>query len=140
VVSSKQRSARQPPAPLKPALPKNRSANAAPLRPEVASAEALAPYIQTGNRLLGTLTNAENILVKKKKPAEAGFFGAVEKTRTSTGCPTATSTLRVYQFRHDRIVVEPTCADEGACTKSTLGAQERHDRFLKLKIRPVVPI
>ncbi|MEH6693385.1 MAG: hypothetical protein V7774_19510, partial [Pseudorhizobium pelagicum] len=27
-----------------------------------------------------------------KKPAEAGFFGAVEKTRTSTGCPTATST------------------------------------------------
>jgi hypothetical protein len=30
------------------------------------------------------------------------FFGAVEKTRTSTGCPTATSTLRVYQFRHDR--------------------------------------
>ena len=31
------------------------------------------------------------------------FIGAVEKTRTSTGCPTATSTLRVYQFRHDRI-------------------------------------
>lgn len=30
------------------------------------------------------------------------FDGAVEKTRTSTGCPTATSTLRVYQFRHDR--------------------------------------
>lgn len=30
--------------------------------------------------------------------------GAVEKTRTSTGCPTATSTLRVYQFRHDRTV------------------------------------
>ena len=30
------------------------------------------------------------------------FTGAVEKTRTSTGCPTATSTLRVYQFRHDR--------------------------------------
>jgi hypothetical protein len=28
--------------------------------------------------------------------------GAVERTRTSTGCPTATSTLRVYQFRHDR--------------------------------------
>jgi hypothetical protein len=45
-----------------------------------------------------------------KKPAEAGFFGAVEKTRTSTGCPTATSTLRVYQFRHDRIVVEPNCS------------------------------
>ena len=31
--------------------------------------------------------------------------GAVQKTRTSTGYPTATSTLRVYQFRHDRIVV-----------------------------------
>jgi hypothetical protein len=31
--------------------------------------------------------------------------GAVKKTRTSTGCPTATSTLRVYQFRHDRILV-----------------------------------
>ena len=30
--------------------------------------------------------------------------GAVEKTRTSTGCyPTAPSTLRVYQFRHDRV-------------------------------------
>jgi hypothetical protein len=28
--------------------------------------------------------------------------GAVEKTRTSTSCDTATSTLRVYQFRHDR--------------------------------------
>src|SRR3990167_11275590 len=28
--------------------------------------------------------------------------GAVKRTRTSTGCPTATSTLRVYQFRHDR--------------------------------------
>jgi hypothetical protein len=43
---------------------------------------------------------------KTKNPAQApGFFGAVEKTRTSTGCPTATSTLRVYQFRHDRIVV-----------------------------------
>lgn len=42
----------------------------------------------------------------KKPGAKAGFFfGAVEKTRTSTGCPTATSTLRVYQFRHDRIVV-----------------------------------
>ena len=33
-----------------------------------------------------------------------GFESAVEKTRTSTGCPTATSTLRVYQFRHDRTV------------------------------------
>jgi hypothetical protein len=33
---------------------------------------------------------------------EKKIVGAVEKTRTSTGCPTATSTLRVYQFRHDR--------------------------------------
>ena len=34
-------------------------------------------------------------------------IGAVEKTRTSTGCPTATSTLRVYHSattaRHGRI-------------------------------------
>ena len=30
------------------------------------------------------------------------FIGAAERTRTSTGCPTATSTLRVYQFRHGR--------------------------------------
>ena len=35
-----------------------------------------------------------------------GENGAVEKTRTSTSCDTATSTLRVYQFRHDRTVVE----------------------------------
>ena len=28
--------------------------------------------------------------------------GAVERTRTSTSKLTATSTLRVYQFRHDR--------------------------------------
>ena len=28
--------------------------------------------------------------------------GAVKKTRTSTVLPTATSTLRVYQFRHNR--------------------------------------
>lgn len=34
--------------------------------------------------------------------------GAVEKTRTSTGCPTATSTLRVYQFRHDRTWLSKT--------------------------------
>ena|GEM_PF-2252940 len=33
------------------------------------------------------------------------FIGAAEKTRTSTGYyPTATSTLRVYQFRHGREV------------------------------------
>ena len=46
--------------------------------------------------------------LKRKNPPCGGIFvGAVEKTRTSTGCPTATSTLRVYQFRHDRIVVAP---------------------------------
>ena len=38
----------------------------------------------------------------QKNPPKRVFDGAVEKTRTSTGCPTATSTLRVYQFRHDR--------------------------------------
>ncbi len=38
-----------------------------------------------------------------KAADQEGQTGAVEKTRTSTGCPTATSTLRVYQFRHDRM-------------------------------------
>lgn len=42
--------------------------------------------------------------------SKSELIGAVEKTRTSTGCPTATSTLRVYQFRHDRIVVVPNCS------------------------------
>src|SRR5690349_22532530 len=42
-----------------------------------------------------------------------GDDGAVEKTRTSTPCGTATSTLRVYQFRHDRTpVVGATSGDE----------------------------
>src|SRR5690606_7645080 len=36
-----------------------------------------------------------------------GVPGAVEKTRTSTPCGTATSTLRVYHFRHDRTPGEP---------------------------------
>jgi hypothetical protein len=63
-------------------------------------------HIQYGPTNRGQETEGKlNDWLKKKKPAEAGFFGAVEKTRTSTGCPTATSTLRVYQFRHDRIVV-----------------------------------
>src|SRR5580704_11087496 len=44
--------------------------------------------------------------VSPARPARAKQDGAVEKTRTSTGYPTATSTLRVYQFRHDRIVSE----------------------------------
>ncbi len=72
-----------------------------------------------------------NDRIKNKKPGRSRvFFGAVEKTRTSTGCPTATSTLRVYQFRHDRIVVGPTCVDGAACSKSPLGAQGDHDRNL----------
>jgi hypothetical protein len=36
-------------------------------------------------------------------PQGAKENGAVERNRTFTGCPTATSTLRVYHFRHDRI-------------------------------------
>ena len=43
--------------------------------------------------------------------------GAVEKTRTSTGLsPTTTSTLRVYQFRHDRKI------DRAAMRPSGVGA------------------
>ena len=53
----------------------------------------------------------------QKTRLESRVFGAVEKTRTSTGCPTATSTLRVYQFRHDRIVVAPNCSGGAACSK-----------------------
>jgi hypothetical protein len=53
-------------------------------------------------------TPLRNDAAETKSAAEAADFfsqdqdGAVEKTRTSTGYPTATSTLRVYQFRHDR--------------------------------------
>ena len=36
------------------------------------------------------------------RAAQYEEIGAAERTRTSTGCPTATSTLRVYQFRHGR--------------------------------------
>jgi hypothetical protein len=68
---------------------------------------------------------------KQKNPPKR-VFGAVEKTRTSTGCPTATSTLRVYQFRHDRIVVEAGLLRRGACSKSVRGAQERYVRFFKI--------
>ena len=50
-------------------------------------------------------------------------LGAVEKTRTSTGCPTATSTLRVYQFRHDRTQLEAGSHRHRACSKSDLGKQ-----------------
>ena len=42
--------------------------------------------------------------------------GAAEKTRTSTGyAPTATSTLRVYQFRHSRkrCAIYPTPPQSG---------------------------
>jgi hypothetical protein len=53
----------------------------------------------------------------------SGENGAVEKTRTSTGCPTATSTLRVYQFRHDRIMTGAGCDRQRACSKSPSPAQ-----------------
>jgi len=33
-------------------------------------------------------------------------YGAAEKTRTSMNRFTATSTLRVYQFRHGRLIIE----------------------------------
>jgi ribosomal protein L32E len=44
-------------------------------------------------------------------------FGAVEKTRTSTPCGTATSTLRVYQFRHDRETQAGVDRREVGCSK-----------------------
>jgi hypothetical protein len=40
-----------------------------------------------------------------RNPDEWGD-GAVERNRTFTGCPTATSTLRVYQFRHYRTILK----------------------------------
>jgi hypothetical protein len=53
--------------------------------------------------------------------------GAVEKTRTSTGCPTATSTLRVYQFRHDRLKRRPDVTNRFRAYKATgqAGASRR---------------
>ena len=51
--------------------------------------------------------------------------GAVEKTRTSTGCPTATSTLRVYQFRHDRTSRRAGANRPAAFSKSSLAKQVR---------------
>jgi hypothetical protein len=79
--------------------------------------------------------NAATGYKKQKTRLSPGSFisakpnGAVEKTRTSTSCDTATSTLRVYQFRHDRIVVEPDCSGAAACSKSTLAAQVDDDVF-----------
>ena len=63
------------------------------------------PSLTTGSRLYSAQNDHTR---KRKKTGKKPAFsdGAVEKTRTSTGCPTATSTLRVYQFRHDRIVVD----------------------------------
>ena len=49
-------------------------------------------------------------------------IGAVEKTRTSTGCPTATSTLRVYQFRHDRMKSPAPCSKSVPATQEGLDA------------------
>ncbi len=59
------------------------------------------------------MTRRGEWLQKIRKVIGKGFFGnqksgAVEKTRTSMNCFTATSTLRVYQFRHDRIYSEET--------------------------------
>src|SRR5690606_41023367 len=56
--------------------------------------------------------------------------GAVEKTRTSTGCPTATSTLRVYQFRHDRS--HRRAGNSGERT-------ERKERFAEISLSRVFP-
>ncbi len=49
--------------------------------------------------------------------------GAAEKTRTSTGCPTATSTLRVYQFRHGRTGRKAGRSRLGACSKTKIMKQ-----------------
>jgi hypothetical protein len=62
--------------------------------------------------------------VKKKNPTLGRVLGAVEKTRTSTGCPTATSTLRVYQFRHDRIVVDVILAATEVHVAKAFGAHK----------------
>jgi hypothetical protein len=64
-------------------------------------AEFLDEVIIVYHHLLTTKdSNKTPTLVSKN-----GGGGAVEKTRTSTGfTPTATSTLRVYQFRHDRTI------------------------------------
>jgi hypothetical protein len=82
----------------------------------------------------------ETIAGKQKTRLAPGSFGAVEKTRTSTGCPTATSTLRVYQFRHDRIVVGRFVAGEGASSKGISAAQVCRDSFLKDKISTGIPV
>ena len=62
------------------------------------------------------------ILRRQKRPD-----GAVKRTRTSTGCPTATSTLRVYQFRHDRTLV---------CNRQT-GRIRRAQTFVKPRLSPI---
>src|SRR5262245_66505671 len=67
--------------------------------------------------------------------------GAVEKTRTSTGCPTATSTLRVYQFRHDRTPRKGRSDRPGACSKSLPVKQGRFSPVLEgLRDRPNGPL
>ncbi len=43
-------------------------------------------------------------MINKSNKWGRGECGAVKKTRTSTDCSTATSTLRVYQFRHNRTI------------------------------------
>ena len=64
------------------------------------------PGVAGDNKLMRGITAREARHLSKTATREPPFhfkiLRAVEKTRTSTGCPTATSTLRVYQFRHDR--------------------------------------
>lgn len=62
---------------------------------------------------------------KPQKERKKQKNGAVEKTRTSTDLSTATSTLRVYQFRHDRTTTGKTprhksYTDNFALTCSTI--------------------
>ncbi len=69
----------------------------------------------------------------------AGRDGAVEKTRTSTGYPTATSTLRVYQFRHDR-PLRGAGVSRGACVceaRRTSGSGRAGTRRLSAEPAPI---
>ena len=87
---------------------------------------------------------------KTKKPPEGSFLfhprgvnGAVEKTRTSTPCGTATSTLRVYQFRHDRTPVVGAFAagrSEGACSNGSGWVQAIKSRRRNQPDQPILKI
>ena len=61
-------------------------------------------------------------LFKDLRSLQCQESGAAEKTRTSTGVkPTATSTLRVYQFRHGRTLCQ---RQVGAPVSNMLGLCE----------------